>query len=225
MKIRLGSLLYDFNITLNTAKERLRKLGKEYTIHTVVSDEEIQILSSYSDSHIGKKEKKEKKKTKKKKPKTNNKPPQKPISLKKQMTKGRSFVSCATDFKIYQKEIEGFADIYKEMKRVFGNDVVVSKLPLFKTKVFKGVNVLYKYHYYALNGRKALIKHMCIATWLACIFSEAVNQEIITKADYRQIYKSHIWKYIQSMKKKPRRPRRRPWISVVSVPFGGMNRR
>ncbi|MBR1502953.1 MAG: hypothetical protein IJ618_03600 [Prevotella sp.] len=223
MKIRLGSLLNDLNITLDTAKERLKKTGKEYTLNTVVSENEIKMLSSYSHSlaenTISTKAKK------KKKAKANNKQAQKPVSLKKSMTSGKSFSSCATNFNINQKEIEMFAEIKKEMKRLFGDDLIVSKLPLFKTKVIKGINVNYKYHYYAMNGHKVLIKNRCIATWLASIFSEAVNQERISKADYRQIYKTYLWKYIQSMKKKSVMPQKRPWVSVVSVPFGGMNRR
>ncbi len=223
MKIRLGSLLNDLNITLDTARKRLKTPGKEYTLNTVVSENEIKMLSSYSRS-LGEKTISTKAK-KKKKTKVNNKQVQKPVSLKKSLTSSQSFASCATNFNINQKEIEMFAEIKKELKRVFGNDLVVSKLPLFKTKVIKGINVNYKYHYYALNGHKVLIKNRCIATWLASLFSEAVNQEIISKADYRQIYKIYLWKYIQSMKKKTVMPKKRPWVSVVSVPFGGMNRR
>ena len=223
MKIRLGSLLNDLNITLDTAMERLKKPGKKYTLNTVVSEEDVKVLSSYSQS-LREKAKPPKAK-KKKKSKANNKSPQKPVSLKKPMTRGQSFSSCATYFNTNQKEIEAFADIKKELKRIFGNDMVVSKLPLFKTKVIKGITVNYKYHYYAVNGRKVLIKNRCVATWLASIFSEAVNQEEIYKADYRQIYKTYLWKPIQSMKKKSVMPQKRPWVSVVSVPFGGMNRR
>ena len=223
MKIRLGSLLNDLNITLDTARKRLKTPGKEYTLNTVVSENEIKMLSSYSRS-LGEKTISTKAK-KKKKTKVNNKQVQKPVSLKKSLTSSQSFASCATNFNINQKEIEMFAEIKKELKRVFGNDLVVSKLPLFKTKVIKGINVNYKYHYYALNGHKVLIKNRCIATWLASLFSEAVNLEIISKADYRQIYKTYLWKYIQSMKKKTVMPKKRPWVSVVSVPFGGMNRR
>ena len=224
MKIRLGSLLNDLNITLDTAKERLKEAGKmdgrkEYTLNTVVSEEIVKILSSYSLPH---REKTNLQITKKKiKTKANNKPPQNPVSLKK----SQSFDSCASSFYKNMNSVEAFADIKKELKRVFGNEISVSKLPLFKTKVIKGINVHYKYHYYALNGRKVLIKHRCIATWLASIFSEAVNQEKISKADYRQIYKTFFWKPIQSMKKKSVMPQKRPWVSVVSVPFGGMNRR
>lgn len=223
MKIRLGSLLNDLNITLDTAKERLKKsemmdARKEYTLNTVVSEKEIEMLSSYSHS-LG--EKSIPKRTKKK----NNKLPQKPMSLKKTMTYGQSFESCATYFNKNQKKIETFADIKKELKQVFGNEIVVSKLPLFKTMVIKGIKVNYKYHYYALNGHKVLIKHRCIATWLASIFSEAVNQKKILKADYKQIYKTYLWKPIQSTKKKSVMPQKRPWVSIVSVPFGGMNRR
>lgn len=223
MKIRLGSLLNDLNITLDIAMERLKKPGKEYTLNTVVSEEDIKILSSYSQSLREKTNPPKAKK--KKKAKASNKSPQKPVSLKKALTSSQSFASCSSFFYINQKELEAFADIRKELKRVFGNDVSVSKLPLFKTKVIKGINVNYKYHYYALNGRKVLIKQRCVATWLASIFSEAINQEKISKADYRQIYKTYLWKPIQSMKKKSVIPRKRPWVSVVSVPFGGMNRR
>ena len=223
MKIRLGSLLNDLNITLDTAKERLNKSGKEYTLNTVVSEKEMKMLSSYSHSH--REEPIQKSPKKKKKRKANNKIIQKPVSLRKAMTSGQSFASCATCFYINQKEIEEFADLRKELKRVFGNDVSVSKLPLFKTKVIKGINVNYKYHYYALNCHKVLIKNRCVATWLASIFSEAVNQEKLSKAEYRQIYKIYLWKPIQSMKKKSVMHKKRPWVSIVSVPFGGMNKR
>lgn len=223
MKTRLGRLLNDLNITLDTAKERLKKPWKEYTLNTVVSEEDIKLLSSYSQTL--KENDTPKSSKKKKKTKANNKPIQKPISPQKAMTFGQSFDSCATYFNSIQKEIETFADIKKELKRVFGDEIVLSKLPLFKTKVIKGIKVNYKYHYFALNGRKVLVKNRCVATWLASIFSEAVNLEKISKADYRQIYKTYLWKYIQSMKKKSVMPKKRPWVSVVSVPFGGMNKK
>lgn len=207
------------NYTKRIMNIKQAKIRGEYTLNTVVSEEDIKMLSSYS---LPLKEKAlTPKAKKKKKTKANNKSPQNPVSLKK----SQSFDSCARSFYKNMNSVEAFADIKKELKRVFGNEISVSKLPLLKTKVIKGINVHYKYHYYALNGHKVLIKHRCMATWLASIFSEAVNQEKISKAEYRHIYKSFFWKPIQSMKKKPVMPKKRPWVSVVSVPFGGMNRR
>ena len=225
MKIRLGSILNDLNITLDTAIERLKKAGiknarKDFTLNTVVSEEEIQILST--NPH---KERNNSKGHKKNKIKKDNKQSQKPIGIKKIMTSSQSFPSCASSFFKNQSQIDIFPVIKNELKRVFGNEASISKLPLFKTKVIKGINIQYKYHYFGLNGRMTLIKHRCVATWLASIFSEAVNQEKISKADYRQIYKTFLWKPIQSLKKKSVMPNKRPWVSVVSVPFGGMNRR
>lgn len=228
MKIRLGSLLNDLNISLDTAKEILKKSEikgdrKEFTLNTVVSEEEMQMLSSYSHSLSEKNKPKAPKKINK--PKGINKPLNHLVKPKNPMTSGLSFESCAAYFNLNQEKIEIFDDIKKELKRIYGNEVGVYKLPLFKTRVIKGIKVSYKYHYYALNGRKSLIEHRCVATWLASIFSEAVNQEKISKADYRQIYKTYLWKPIQSMKKKPAMPKRRAWVSVVSVPFGGMNKK
>ena len=228
MKIRLGSLLNDLNISLDTAKEMLKKLGikserKEFTLNTVVSEKEMQMLSSYSHSLSEKNKPKAPKK--KNKTKGKNKPLNHHVTPKKSMTSGLSFDSCATYFNSNQEEIEMFADIKKELIRIYGNEIGVYKLPLFKTRVIKDIKVSYKYHYYALNGRKTLITHRCVATWLASIFSEALNQGKISKADYRQIYKTYLWKPIQSMKKKSVRPKRRPWVSIVSVPFGGMNKK
>ena len=228
MKKRIGSLLNDLNISFDTAKNLLKKsgirdVGEEYTLNSVVSEKELEVLSSYS--HSIKEKTISKKQRKKTKPKPSKKTPQKSVSLKKAMTSGHSFASCATKFNNNQKKIDEFVDLKKELKRIFGNEVAVSKLPLFKTMVIKGIKVNYKYLYYALNGHKVLIKHKCVATWLASIFSEAVNQEKISKADYREIYRAYLSKPIQSSKKKSVRPKSRPWVSIVSVPFGGMNKR
>ena len=58
MKNRLGSILNDLNITLDTAIERLKMSGiknarKDFTLNTVVSEEEILILSTNSQAHRG----------------------------------------------------------------------------------------------------------------------------------------------------------------------------
>lgn len=228
MKIRLGSLLNDLNISLDTAKEILKKSEikgdrKEFTLNTVVSEEEIQLISSYYQSLREKNNLKDKKK--KNKPKGGKKPLNNHVTLKKTMTSSRSFDSCANYLIYNQKKIEILEDIKKELKRIFGSEDGLFKLPLFKTMVIKNIKVSYKYHYYSLNGHKVIIEHKCFATWLASIFSEAVNQEKITKADYRQIYRKYLSEPIQSTKKKYVKPKRRPWVSVVSVPFGGMNKK
>ena len=226
MKIRFSSLLNDLNITLDTAKERLKKSGmmdgrKVYTLNTVVSEEEIKILSSYQQIL---RENTIHKTSNKKNHCNKNKTSQSPISPQMHMTCGHSFTYCATHFNKNSEKIEEFADIKKELVHIFGNDMITIKLPLFKTMEIKGNNVYYKYYYYAMNGHKVNIKHSCIATWLACIISEAVNQKKMLKADYKQIFKTYLWKPIQSTKMKSVKRRKRPWVSVVSVPFGGMNR-
>lgn len=91
MKTRLGNLLNDLNISLDNATERLKKLSKEYSLNTVVSEEDIKILYSYGQSRREKNKSKEK-------TKANNKLSPKPLSLKKPMTRGQSFDSSASDF-------------------------------------------------------------------------------------------------------------------------------
>ena len=229
MKIRLGNLLNGLNITLDTAKERLKKsgkmdAGKTYTLNSVVSEEDIKILSTYS-QNIGHKQNPKSSK-KKKKPNANKKALRPTDSEIDPMSEGRRFDSCPSYFIGNQNQIDAFENIMDELKRIFGDDVSLSKLPLLKVEVIKGSNVNYKYYYFARSGRKVLVRHRCVATWLACIFSKAVKQKKLLKADYMKIFNSYLWKPIQSVKIKPVKPhKKRPWVSVVSVPFGGMSRR
>lgn len=143
------------------------------------------------------------------------------------MTSKRSFYSCFSLFNNELRETKKFAAIKQEMDRVFGEGTLPGDIHLFRTATSNNLIVNYKYYYYSLSGRKTLVKYTCIATWLACIFSEAVNKGLMSKVDYRLFFKNNLWQYIESLKpkKKTKPAKKRQWVSVVSVPFGGMNRR
>ncbi len=47
----------------------------------------------------------------------------------------------------------------------------------------------------------------------------------ITKMDYHLFVKTYLSEVLKSKKKKTKSAKKRQWVSIVSVPFGGMNRR
>lgn len=231
MRTRLSELLNALNISLSTAVDVLNDAvttaeGKTYTLNTAVSEEEVKVLTEYARnfnvSEIKPKHNKNIKKDKgKKKPARFNPSKSMPFTSK------RSFNSCFVIFYNEMKDTAAFASIKEEMSKVFGEDVTLRKNNLFRVASSKNIIVNYKYYYYSLNGRKTLIVDTCIATWLACLFSEAVNKGLMSKVDYHLFFKNHLWRHIEAVKPKSKaKPaKKRPWVSIVSIPFGGMNRR
>lgn len=135
----------------------------------------------------------------------------------------RSFIECLNCFRTNVDKDEWCKSVYEEMKRMFGEDVSIGKLPLATTMKIKQIRVQRDYYYFSIRGNKKVINCKCIPSWLACIASEALNQNKISRVEYQSFFKKYLWRSLQS--KKPTTPKKRRWVSVVSVPFGGMNRR
>ncbi len=224
MKVRLSEQLNGLNISLDTAIKLLQKSGvsdesRIYTLNTVLTEEESNVLTS-----MGKIKNKAKQKEKQISKKETAKGKSSCINT---MTCNRGFSSCFTSFIAEVDNSKKLAAIKEEMDKVFGEDVKISNIKLFRKMLTRQLRVNYNYYYYSLSGRRTLIQKKCIATWLASAFSEAVNQGLISKTDYHSIFKNHLWQDIQSLKKKKKKPTKpkRQWVSIISVPFGGMNRR
>ena len=229
MKIRYGQLLNDLNISLDTAIKRLKRAGilrsdKNYTLNAIVSDSEYNLLKAKDDN--GSKVPSRKKKPTVNSSKSNS---NKALSYQKMVTAPCGFSSCYAYFILKASSYKKLADIKEEMNKVFGEDIKAADLKLARLMNSKGINVTYKYYYYSKTGRKSYIKddNKCLLTWIASVFSEAVNKELITKVDYHLFYKTYLAQEFESKKKKRRlkAPKMSKWVSVVSVPFGGMNRR
>ena len=229
MKVRLSDLLNNLNISLETASKALKSMGKnnggkEYSLNTAISEENTQLLTAYINS-----ESKANKKKKKRKSSKSSKPQDKTNSANgKQnsshvVTSPRGFSSCLSVFRSEAKTNRNLAIIKEEMDKLFGEDVTLGNQYLFREMAIKQIAVQYKYYYFSLNGRKTLIRHKCLATWMASIFSEAVNKEMMTKVEYYQFFRKHLSPYFKKVNNKP--AKKRPWVSIVSVPFGGMNKR
>ena len=232
MKTRLSELLNALNISLPTAVYALNDAvsaskGKKYTLNTVMSAEETHVLTEYARNFSGTNKEPKGRINRKNAKKGKGKPAHFNTSKSMPFTSKRSFNSCLTFFNSELKDTATFAAIKEEMDRVFGGDVKLRSKDLFRTASSNSMIVNYKYYYYSLNGHKTLVADTCVATWLACLFSEAVNRGLMSKIDYHLFFKNHLWRYIESIKSKGKsKPaKKRPWVSIVSVPFGGMNRR
>jgi len=226
MKIRYGQLLNDLNISLDTAIKRLKRAGllradKSYTLNSVVSDSEYSLLTT---EDISKKEK-----GKKSKGKSSCANSSAAISYKKMVTAHCGFTSCYSYFMLKTENYKKLAAIKQEMDKIFGEDAKAVDFSLARMMNTKGINVTYKYYYYSQTGRKSYIKdeNKCLLTWIASVFSEAVNKELVTKGEYHLFYKTYLAQEFDAKKKKQKfkRPKISKWVSVVSVPFGGMNKR
>ena len=118
--------------------------------------------------------------------------------------------------------------IEKDIENVQKKRIEILNMPLYETMVIsKGTKVARKHYFYTLSFRKKLISTECIGTWLACKLSGAVNENFITKETYLIIYSKYLHEYIKQIKSTPSRKTgsHKTWYSVVSVPFGGMNKR
>lgn len=138
------------------------------------------------------------------------------------MTAERSFTSCSSEFK--NSKVNLLNRLYKELFMTLGDSFFNDTIPLYHSmKINKRGVVSYDYYYYTLNWRKKLVPKTCMATWIACFLSEAVNKDLLSKCDYSQLYKDYLRAYLGTLKRKKKR--KKQWVSVVSVPFGGMNKR
>lgn len=229
MKVRLSDLLNNLNISLDTAIKALKSMGKDnggklFTLNSPMSEEDAMMLTAYLKSDNKSKKKKSKKKSNNPSNLQNkNNPSKGKQNSSHVVTSPRGFSSCLSTFKCEAKSNKNLACIKEEMDKLFGENVTFGNQYLFREMAIKQIAVQYKYYYFSLRGRKTLIKHKCLATWLASIFSEAVNKELITKVEYYMFFKKHLSPYFKKVNKKP--AKKRPWVSIVSVPFGGMNRR
>ena len=227
----MSELLNDLNISLTSAVKALSEAGmgnkdKAYSLNSSLSTDEALILTTYARNN-------RRKLSKAKGKNQNNKTGEKSKKVKSSdsFTRLKSFNSCYSFYFNNIREKESFAPIQEKMVKVFGEELKPSTLQLFRSgKIAKNFNVTYTYYYYSLRGHKSLVQVQCFATWLASLFSEAVNKGLITKIDYHLFFKEHLYNYIEAVKpkrkKKPISPKhKRPWVSIVSVPFGGMNRR
>ncbi len=232
MKIRYGQILNDLNISLDTALKRLKGAGvhvnnKTYTLNTVVSEEELKALQTdcIKSEDVGNKNTTKKKKAANSSRTSLYNAP----SYQKMVTAPCGFSSCYAYFMLKTDSYKKLAAIKQEMNKVFGDGAKAVDLRMARVMNIKGIKVINKYYYYSQTGRKSYIKeeNKCLLTWIASVFSEAVNKELITKADYHLFYKSYLSQEFESKKKKRKfkQLKMSKWVSVVSVPFGGMNKR
>lgn len=152
---------------------------------------------------------------------------EKPLTFSKYMKAPRHLNTCQNRFffgKIVPKQA---ANIRETLRNLLGEEYIGKEMPLFKVvdSTNKTYVVKYKYYYFSITGRRTLVKEECFATWIACALSEAVNKGHITKMDYHLFVKTYLSEVLKSKKKKTKSAKKRQWVSIVSVPFGGMNRR
>ena len=231
MKLRYGQLLNDLNITFETAIERLREAGalmadKDYSLNSVVSDEEYLVLLHSNKKRKGCKGKSQPQKkasTKGHEANSNH-----PSTYKKMVTAPCGFTSCYSYFMLKAESYKQMSAIKQEMDKVFGENAKAGDFRLARVPKIKGIKVAYKYYYYSQTGRRSYIKdeNKCLLTWMASVFSEAVNKELITKADYHSFFMKYLApELVAKKKRKFKSPKMSHWVSIVSVPFGGMNKR
>ena len=143
------------------------------------------------------------------------------------MKNSRHLNTCQNRFFFGKIVPNRVASIRDELRNLLGEEYIGKEMPLFKVvgSVTKAYIVKYKYYYFSTTGRKTLIKDECYATWIACALSEAVNKGHISKMDYHLFIKTYLSEVLKPKKKKTKSAKKRQWVSIVSVPFGGMNRR
>lgn len=152
---------------------------------------------------------------------------EKPLTFSQYMKNPRHLNTCQNRFlygKIVPKQV---ASIRDALRNLLGEEYVSKEMPLFKVvgSTTKTYVVKYKYYYFSITGRRTLVKEECFATWIACALSEAVNKGHITKMDYHLFVKTYLSEVLKPKKKKTKPAKKKQWVSIVSVPFGGMNRR
>ena len=191
--------------------------GKDYTLNSVISEEEAKMLVSFVKADSKKKKNKIK----------DNSFSSKALSYHRMVTAPCGFSACYAYFKLKTQNYKKLAEIKHEMDKVFGEGAKPTDFRMARIMNTKGLNVINKYYYFSQTGRKSYIKeNKCLLTWIASVFSEAVNKDLMTKADYHLFFKTYLAQDFETKKKrKYKSPKVNNWVSVVSVPFGGMNRR
>lgn len=225
----MSTLLNDLNISFETAKAALKGCGATWTkslsINSVVPEEAAEILRRQlrQITPQNKNHHRKKKSTRK-----NKKNVEKPSTCMQYMKKPSSFNYCQSLFFDDKQPPKQVLNIRKALQDLLGEEYVCMRMPLFRTigSITKTRVVKYKYYYYSVTGRRRFVKEECFATWILCALSEAVNKGKISKIDYCVFVKTNKLLEVLKPKKNTNKPAsKRPWVSVVSVPFGGMNRR
>ena len=225
-KKTLANILSEYNVDYHKVKAFFLKhdLGRIISPDTILSDEQYNAFCKRFKSK--KKEANSATKDKNKVGVTTNKTRKLPSKSKLDgmeiMTADRSFTSCAREFR--NSKVNLLNRLYNELIMMLGDSFFNDAIPLFHSMKTNKYNVVsYDYYYYTLSWRKKLVPKTCMATWIACFLSEAVNNDLLSKYDYSQLYKDHLRAYLGTLKRKKIGKKR--WYSVVSVPFGGMNKR
>ncbi len=88
------------------------------------------------------------------------------------------------------------------------------------------------YYYFDRECVKEKIRYKCLASFILCLLSYAVELNKMTKTEYKEILKNQLKNYVNIPKKivqrkgaKKKNIEKRQWVSVISVPFGGMNKK
>lgn len=226
----MSKLLNDLNVSFETAKAALKGCGsvstKSLSINSVVPEEAVEILHRRLEHIVPQKNHRQRKKNKS--TRKNKKNVEKPSTCLQYMKKPSSFNYCQSLFFDDKQPPKQVLNIRKALQDLLGEEYVCMRMPLFRTigSITKTRVVKYKYYYYSVTGRRRFVKEECFATWILCVLSEAVNKGKISKIDYCVFVKTNKLLEVLKSKKNTNKPAsKRPWVSVVSVPFGGMNRR
>lgn len=225
----MSTLLNDLNISFKTAKAALKgsrsAAVKSFSINSIVSEEDEEELRRQFGNKPPQNEQQQKRQ---KKPKGKNKQTaEKPLTFTQYMKNHRPFNYCQSRFFHDKQPPKQVLNIRKALEDLLGEEYISKDMPLFKTmgSTTKMLVVKYKYYYYSITSRRTLVKDECFATWIACALSEAVNKGNISKIDYYVFVKKYNLLDVVKPKKKAKPAKKRPWVSIISVPFGGMNRR
>ena len=226
MSLKFIDVINNLNLSFGKAIITLKKAGlikdaDYYTHETLLSEEQYDVLLKLS---IKRKKKKEESNSINHKKTESSKLLKREISpLDNYMLNSRSFTSCET----YNKKefVDIITKIENNINLLENKDIKIIALPLFDTiKISKGIKVSRIYYYYTMSLRKKIVKSQCLATWLASKLSGALNDSIISKKTYYTIYKTQLNEYLKQIKTPSSHKKNKTWYSVVSVPFGGMNR-
>ena len=225
-KQTLANILSEYNVDYHKAKAFLRKndLGGIISPDTILSDEQYNAFCKRfkSKKNGANSTTKEKNNVGVTTNKTKKLPSKSRLDGLEFMTDEKSFTSCAREFK--KTKVNLLIRINSELIMLLGDSFFNGAIPLFQSMKTNKYNVVtYDYYYYTLSWRKKLVPKTCMATWIACFLSEAVNNDLLSKYDYSQLYKDHLRAYLGTLKRKKIGKKR--WYSVVSVPFGGMNKK
>lgn len=139
-----------------------------------------------------------------------------------------SFTTCLGVLNELYKE-HGHIDLREDLEPIFGASYRFKFSDLLSQRGL--FNKVSRYYYYDRNGEKNTILYKCLATLIVSILSEALNSNKLSEPLYRLLIKKYMpdeklpIKSIPEKRGKKKRKKPRQWFSVVSVPFGGMNKR